>query len=98
MGKNRVELERGARHAAEIGIGENLIGVMEPWPLRGVQGMALAVSTFRRSLDIGRYAATIQYSTAWKLRSAVGNLWQPSPKGQGDAVMARDAVQLFVNG
>ena len=71
---------------------------MKPLPLKGVQGMALAVTMLQRSLDVGRYAATIQYSTAHKLWSVEGYLCQSSPKGKGHAVMARDTVKLFVNG
>lgn len=52
--------------------------VRGPMPLEDIQGARPAMGILRRSLDPGRNAATIQFATLRKLRSAHTNFWQSS--------------------
>ena len=93
---NRLEIVRGAMYARELGLGDQLLGNIQPFPLKECKAMTLAVTTLRRSLDAGKNAPTIQFGTMRKLRTAVGNLWHATPAGQADVVMARATTKSTI--
>ena len=52
----------------------SILPEMGPFPLEDTQGMSLAVSMLKRSLDKGIYQATVQFETVRKTRSAYSNI------------------------
>ena len=63
----------------------SILPEMGPFPLEDTQGVSLAVSMLRRSLDKGRCRETV-----WKMRSAYFNIWHASKYTLAASVITRD--------
>jgi hypothetical protein len=72
-----------------------ILPAMGPFPTRDIHGMSVAICVLLRTLDIGKNEATIQYSTAQKMKTAYANCWRASPKGGEGAVVVRDMAKMF---
>ena len=75
---------------------ENLFPAMGPFPVVDTQGMGVAVCMLVRSLDKGRYRATLQYDTVRKMRSAYSNIWHASRQTLTTSVMSRGMNKTYV--
>jgi hypothetical protein len=60
-----------------------------PTPVQDEQGMAIAATMLRRTLDKGNNEDTIQFNTARKLRSLFSNMWHASGEASGSSVSVR---------
>lgn len=60
-----------------------------PTPVQDEQGMAIAATMLRRTLDKGNNEVTIQFNTARKLRSLFSNMWHASGEASGSSVSVR---------
>jgi hypothetical protein len=60
-----------------------------PTPVEDEQGMAIAATMLRRTLDKGSNEATIQFNTARKLWSLFSNMWHASKEASGSSVSVR---------
>ncbi len=68
---------------------------MGPFPMEDTFGMKAACILLLKSLDAGKYAATVQFSTMRKMRSAFTNAFHSSVVGlSGATVMAKDTKKL----
>jgi hypothetical protein len=64
---------------------------MGPFPIEDVFGMKVVAVMLTQSLDTGKHAATIQFSTMRKMRGVFLNTYQFSAQGySSSAVMAKD--------
>jgi hypothetical protein len=71
--------------------------VMGPFPVHDLFGMSAAVVTLTRSLDVGKYAATVQYGTMRKMRGVFSNAFHASAEGYcSSSVMAKDTRKLML--
>ena len=90
----------GSKRILEIGLNHfglaNILPDMGPHPLRDDWGMGLAIVMLQKSLDKGRYKATVQFETVRKLRAAFSNVWGSSEHCMTKGVMARDMMKTFV--
>lgn len=94
--KNLREARRGAYLAQSVGM-KTPFPPMGPYPLADTFGMGAAVVMLLRSLDAGSHAATIQFATMRKMRSAFSNVFHASAVGYGGSmVMAKDTRKLMV--
>ena len=75
---------------------ENVLSVVEPFPLSDTQGMGIAVSILLRSLNKGRYQNTFQYESVRKMRSVFLNVWHVSCNTLTTSVLARDVRKTYV--
>ena len=70
---------------------------MGPFPVADSFGMKPAAVLLLKSLDVGKYAPTVQFSTMRKMRSAFSNVYLASAAGYcGTTVMAKDTRTLLV--
>jgi hypothetical protein len=82
--------------ATALGI-EDPFPVMGPFPLHDIFGMSAAVVILTRSLDVGKYAATVQYGTMRKMRGMFSNAFHASAEGYcSSSVMAKDTRKLML--
>ena len=58
--------------------------------------MSLVLSMLRRSLDKGRYRATVQFETVRKMRLVYSNIWHASKYTLTTSVMVRDLKKTLV--
>ena len=75
---------------------ENVLSVVEPFPLSDTQGMGIAVSILLRSLNKGRYQNTLQHESVSKMRSAFSNVLHVSCTTLTTTVLARDVRKPYV--
>jgi hypothetical protein len=70
---------------------------MGPFPVQDLFGMSAAVVTLTRSLDVGKYAATVQYETMRKMRGVFSNAFHASAEGYcSSSVMAKDTQKIML--
>jgi hypothetical protein len=69
---------------------------MGPFPLGDTWGMGIALVLLERTKDKGKYADTLQFQTARRLRSVYSNLWGASIHSMTSGVMARDTIKTYV--
>lgn len=70
---------------------------MGPFPVDDIFGMSAACVMLTRSLDTGKYAPTIQFSTLRKMRGVFTNVFHVSAQGYtSSSVMAKDTRKLMV--
>jgi hypothetical protein len=85
-------------YATEAELGFESTPVRGPMPLEDIQGAGPAMVILRRSLDPGRNAATVQFATVRKLRSAYTNFWQASKCNESTTVFSlENGKSWFVN-
>jgi hypothetical protein len=68
---------------------------MGPFPLDDTFGMKIACVTLMKSLEKGKWEATVQYATARRMRSIFSNLFHASYHGESMAVMAYETQKMF---
>jgi hypothetical protein len=89
----------GGRRMEEIGDSLGMSRVlpeMGPFPLRDSFGMGVAVCMLLRSLDAGRTADLVQFSTVRYLRSVYTNVYHASSRHvEGLAVMAHQTSKVW---
>ena len=90
----------GCKRILEIGLNHfglrNVLPNMGPHVLRDEWGMGLAIIMLQKSLDKGRYKATVQFETVRKLRAAFSNVWGSSEHCMTQGVMAREMMKTFM--
>jgi len=70
---------------------------MGPFPLDdNMFGIWIAIVILMRSLDPGKYSGHLQFSTAWHLRSAFGDVCHTSVRAGRMATMAKDLKKAYV--
>ena len=85
-----------AAHVAEVrflsrygdALGFNAMPVLGPYPLYHHGGMLQALMVLMRSTEKGKKKATVQYSTARKIRATLTVLWEASPESGSDLVLS----------
>lgn len=80
VNKNFGQAKRAVDIAMVLGIPDPF-PIMCPFPVNDEFGMKAAAIMLMRSLDIGKYAPTIQFSTMQKMRSAFFNAYHSSAEG-----------------
>lgn len=90
------EARRGLRIAGTLGFRTNLFGSMGPFPLEDSFGMGPAIVMLETSLNPGKNAETVQFSTIRKFRSAFSNIYQASARGQDSSVLAKDTRKMVI--
>jgi hypothetical protein len=68
---------------------------MGPFPLEDTFGMKIACVTLMKSLDPGKWEATVQHATARRMRSVYSNLFHASFQGESMSVMAYETQKMF---
>lgn len=58
--------------------------------------MGIALVLLERTLDKGKYADTLQFQTARRLRSVYSNLWGASVYSMTSGVMAMDTINTYI--
>jgi hypothetical protein len=71
-------IKAAIKKADLINGGEKIFPALGPLPLRDVDGMGAAALQLLKTLDPGTTEATVQYSTAKSLTTALGALWEVS--------------------
>ena len=74
----------------------SILPKISPFPLEDTQDMSLVLSMLRRSLDKGRYRATVQFETVRKMRLVYSNIWHASKYTLTTSVMVRDLKKTLV--
>jgi len=74
----------------------HILPVMGPFPLEDTLGMKAAIAVLDKSLDKGTYAATVQWATFRRMRSAITNLHQASSGGMSDRVGAFEKSKTWI--
>ena len=59
-----------------------------PFSLYQHNGMLEAILLLMRSTEKGKKKATVQFSTAWKVRATLTRLWESSPDAKADLVLS----------
>jgi hypothetical protein len=73
----------------------HVVPPMGPFPLTDTFGMKVACCTLLKSLEPGKWEATVQYSTTRRLRSAFSNFFHASHWGEALSVMAYETQKLI---
>ena len=99
--KNTVDRNRASvKKLLEFGVGAyglpDVLPPMGPHPIEDNWGMGIALIVLRKSLDKGKYAETVQYDTARRIRSAYSNVWGASIHCMTNGVMAKDTMKSFL--
>jgi hypothetical protein len=96
VSKNFNQAIRAQDIALSIGI-KDPFPRMGPYPLEDTFGMKAACVMLIKSLDTGKYSATVQFSTMRKMRSTFSNIYHASVEGYSSAsVLAKDTRKLLV--
>ena len=75
-----------ARYGESLGFSP--MSSLGPFPLGQHGGMQEAVLLLMRSTEKGKKKATVQYSTARKVRATLTRLWESSPESGSDIVLS----------
>jgi hypothetical protein len=70
---------------------------MGPTPVKDCQGMAMAATLLRRTLDKGSNEPTVQFGTARKLRSLFSNLWHASNESSGTTTSVKGQTKTVAS-
>jgi hypothetical protein len=76
--------------------GDKIFPALGPLPLKDVDGMGAAALQLLKTLDPGINEPLVQYSTATKMTTALGALWEVSIESKGETVMVRDMLKSYV--
>ena len=94
VGGNLSQARAMERCGRSIGL-ESVSPKMGPFPVEDSFGMKVACAMLERSLDPGKWEATIQFATARKVRSAYSNIYHASANVGRLAVMAYESTKSF---
>jgi hypothetical protein len=87
---------RAAIQKADMIHGERIFPPLGPLPLKDMNGMGAAAIQLLKTLDPGINEATVQFSTAKTITTALGALWEVSTQSKGETVMVRDMTNSYV--
>lgn len=94
VGGNLTSIKRITVGQRKFGM-THVLPPLGPFPVKDLAGMAHAVMLLDRSLDPGRHAAHVQWSTTRKMVSAFTNFTQASASGLGDTVAACERNRMW---
>jgi hypothetical protein len=96
VSKNFSQATRALDSAHSVGIIDSF-PAMGPFPVADTFGMKAAVVMLLKSLDVGKYASNIQFSTMRKMHSVFSNIHHAPATGiSGSTVMAKNMHKLLV--
>ncbi len=94
---NRRAVTKFEKIGTKLFTDQEVLPEMGPFPLADNWGMKTAVIMLERSMDKGKYSATLQFDTTRKFRSAYSNCWGASVQSYTNVVMARDTLKTYVS-